>query len=325
MLIALILLALLNAFLAGFHSSAGVVATVISARALSPRAALISSALAAGAGPLILGTAVAATFSQQLIAPAALSSLLLLCSLMAGLIWILFTWWVGLPTSASHALVGGLLGAALAAAGPGAVQLAGLIKILIGLFISPPLGWLAGLLVMQVVLFAVQNATPRINVLFKQLQLFTTLGLALTVGSNDAQKFMGLIVLALFLSGQITTLDVPVWVMLASAAGFALGTLSGGYRLIRTLGGRIFKIRPVHSLSTQLAAGFVILGASLGGLPVSGTHVISTSIFGVGSAERLSKVRWQVARELLNAWALTIPITALLAGMGFWLLKGLLA
>ncbi len=323
MLPLLIVIALLNAFLAGFHGSAAVVATVISSRALSPRAALVCSALAAFIGPLVLGTAVANTISQQLISPSVLTPDVLVCGLLAAVSWVLFTWWMGVPSSASHALIGGLLGAAFAAAGPLAIQPLGLIKTIIGLFASPPLGWLAGLLVMPVILFFVQNATPRINLVFRRFQLFSTIGLAATIGSNDAQKFMGLIALALLLSGASTTFAVPGWAIVASAAAFALGTLSGGYRLIRTLGGRIFKVRPVHSLGAQLAAGGLILTASLTGLPVSGTHVMSTAIFGVGSAERLSKVRWQVAGDLLTAWALTLPLTALLAGAGYWLLKGL--
>lgn len=322
MLIIVLILALLNAFLAGFHGSAAVVATVISSRALTPRTALLWAALAAWLGPLLLGTAVANTLSQQLIAPAALSLEVLLCGLVAAASWITVTWLAGIPCSASQAVIGGLLGAAVTSAGFSSVQPFGLIKILIGLFISPPLGLLAGLGMMQVMLFVFRNATPRINVLFRQFQFVTTLGLALTVGSNDAQKFMGVMALALLITGQILTFQVPVWVMLASATAFALGMLSGGYRLIRTLGGRIFKIRPVHSLSAQLAAGIVMLAASLMGLPVSSTQVISTSVVGVGTAERLSKVRWQVALEMLTAWVLTIPLTATLAGLGLWLWKG---
>ncbi|MGQ0603652.1 MAG: inorganic phosphate transporter [Anaerolineales bacterium] len=322
MLTVVLVLALFNAFLAGFHGSAAVVATVISSRALTPRTALLSAALAAWLGPLLLGTAVANTISQQLIAPAALSLEVLVCGLGAAASWIAFTWLAGIPCSASQAVIGGLLGASITAAGFSAIQPLGLIKTLLGLFISPPLGLLAGLGMMQAMLALFRNATPRINTLFRRFQLVTTLALALTVGSNDVQKFMGLMALALLLAGQIVSFQIPIWVMLLSATAFALGMLSGGYRLIRTLGGRIFKIRPVHSLSAQLAAGMVVLVASLIGLPVSSTQVISTSVFGVGTAERLSKVRWQVAQEMLTAWVLTIPLTATLAGLGLWLWKG---
>lgn len=317
----MIFAALLNVFLAGFHGSAAIVATVISSRALSPRRALWSAAAAALAGPLLLGTAVANTLGQQLITPAALSLRVLLSALLAATSWSLFTWVVRIPSSASQALIGGLLGAASALAGAGAVQWPGLTKILIGLFVAPPLGLLAGLLVMQVVLRLVQNATPRANLWFKQLQLFTALGLALAVSSNDAQKLMGLITLALVLAGPLAAFQVPLWVMAACAAAFVLGMLSGGYRLIRTLGARIFRIRPIHAFSTQLAAMLVMFGASLTGWPVSTTQVISTAIFGVGSAERVSKVRWQVAGSLITAWVLTLPVTAALGAAGLWLLQ----
>lgn len=322
MLIFVLGLTFLNAFLAGFHGSAAVVATVIASRALSPRVALFWAALAAWLGPIVLGTAVANTISQQLIVPTALSLEVLACGLIAAASWITFTWFVGIPCSASQALIGGLLGAAVYNAGWAALQPVGFSKTLLGLFLSPPLGLLAGLGIMHLIRLLFGGATPRINVLFRQFQLFTTLGLALTVGSNDAQKFMGLVTLALVLAGQSADFQVPLWVLLASATAFALGMLSGGYRLIKTIGGRIFTLRPAHSLSAQLAAGLVVLVASLTGLPVSSTQVVSTSVFGVGAAERPSKVRWQVAREMLSAWALTIPVTATLAGGLLWLWKG---
>jgi len=322
LLILALTLALANAFLAGFHGSAAVVATVISSRALSPRIALLSAAGAAWIGPLVLGTAVADTISRQLITPAALSLEVLICGLASAACWIALTWLIGIPCSASQATIGGLLGASITVAGFSAVQSLGLIKTLLGLFVSPPLGLLAGLWMMRAMLSLFQSATPRVNVLFRRMQLGTTLGLAVTVGSNDAQKFMGLIALALFLGGQTANYHIPTWVILASGTAFALGMLSGGYRLIRTLGARIIKIRPVHSLSAQTASGLVVLAASLTGLPVSSTQVISTAVFGVGSAERLSKVRWQIAQEMLTAWALTLPVTAVLAGLSIWLWKG---
>lgn len=325
MVMLLVGVALLNALLAGFHGSAAVVATVISSRALAPRRALAVAGGAAFIGPLVLGTAVAGTLGRDLIAPAGMTPVVLLSALLAATVWVLFTWRVGVPCSASQALVGGLLGAATLAAGPGAVRAAGLWKVLIGLFISPPLGLLTGLAVMAGVLVLARRATPRANELFKRLQFFTSLALALVVSSNDAQKLMGLITLGLMLTGQQPAFSVPLWVVGASAAAFALGVLSGGYRLIRTLGGRIFRIRPVHGFSAQFAAGLVILGASLTGLPVSSTQVVSTAIFGVGSAERPTKVRWQVAGEMISAWVLTIPATAALAGLTYALLKGFLA
>ncbi len=315
-------LALSNAFLAGFHGSAAVVATVISSRALTPRVALLCAAGAAWVGPFILGTAVADTISRQLIAPPALTLEVLVCGLASAACWIALTWLLGIPCSASQATIGGLLGASITIAGFSSVQSLGLIKTLLGLFVSPPLGLLGGLWMMRAMLSLFQSATPRINEVFRKMQLVTTLGLAVTVGSNDAQKYMGLIALALLLGGQTADYHISIWVILASGTAFALGMLSGGYRLIRTLGARIIKVRPVHSLSAQTASGLVVLVASLIGLPVSTTQVISTAVFGVGSAERLSKVRWQIAREMLTAWALTLPITATLAGVSIWLWKG---
>lgn len=323
LLILTLALALTNAFLAGFHGSAAVVATVISSRALSPRVALVFAAAVAWVGPFVLGTAVADTISRQLIAPAALTQEVLICGLASAAFWIALTWLLGIPCSASQATIGGLLGAAITVDGFESIQSLGLIKTLLGLFVSPPLGLLGGLWMMRAMLSMFRNATPRVNVIFRRTQLATTLGLALTVGSNDAQKFMGLIALALLLGGQLPSYQIPTWVIAASGTAFALGMLSGGYRLIRTLGARIIKIRPVHSLSAQTASGLVVLVASLIGLPVSSTQVISTAVFGVGSAERLSKVRWQIAREMLTAWALTLPLTAILAGLGIWLWKGI--
>ncbi len=309
----------------GFHGSAAVVSTVISSRALPPRMALTLTALATFVGPLLFGTAVADTISQSLVQPTAWSPEVLLCGLLAAIGWTLLTWLAGIPCSASQALIGGLLGAVTAASGPGAVQQSGAWKVLSGLFISPPVGLVAGVLMMRLVLFLAQRATPRANNVFKRLQVLTSLCLALTVSANDAQKVMGVITVALVLGGLVPAFGVPAWVRLVSAGAFGLGIVSGGYRLMRTLGGRLFRIRPIHGFAAQLAAAGIIFGASYAGLPVSSTQLLSTAIVGVGSAERISKVRWQVAGEMMTAWFLTIPVTAILAGMGVWAWKGLLA
>ncbi len=322
MFISILAAALGGTFLMGFHASAAVVSTVISSRALAPRRALLLTVLATFVGPLVLGSAVANTIGRELAEPGAWSPEVLLCGLLAAISWSLFTWWVRLPSSVSQALIGGLMGALVAAAGPAAVQRAGLLKTLTGLFISPPAGLIVGGLVMWLTLSLAEYATPRINLAFKQLQIATSLGLALTVGANDAQKMMGVLTLGLLLFGQAATFDVPVWVRLACAAAFSLGVVSGGYRLIRTLGGRLFTIRPVHGFVAQLSAALVLFGASEVGLPVSSTQVLSTAIVGVGSAERLSKVRWQVAGDMVAAWVMTMPVTAVLGGAAIWLWKG---
>jgi len=244
-----------------------------------------------------------------------------LAGVIAAIIWNRVTWFLALPSSSSHALVGGLVGAAILAAGFKVIQPAGMIKILVALFVSPPLGFAAGFAVMRLILYFAQSATPRINDWFRQGQIFTSIGLALSHGANDSQKTMGIITLGLVASGQLKSFAVPLWVIVASAGAIALGTSLGGWRLIRTLGGRIFTIRPVHGFSTHIAATTVILGAALLGGPVSTTQVIGSAIMGVGSAERISKVRWDVAQEMLQAWGLTIPATMLFGAAALWLMR----
>jgi PiT family inorganic phosphate transporter len=322
-LIALIAAALIFDFLNGFNDSSSLVATVIASRAMSPRRALTLTAVAEFAGPFLFGVAVANTVGKGLIAPGVVTMPVVLAGVAAAIVWNRITWFIAVPSSSSHALVGGLMGAALLSAGLGAIQLGGLIKILLSLFLSPPLGFLAGFALMRLVLFLAQSATPRINDWFRQAQLFTSIGLALSHGANDSQKTMGVITLGLIASGQIESFDVPLWVVVISAGAIALGTSLGGWRLIRTLGGRIYTIRPVHGFTTHLGATGVILGAALLGGPVSTTQVISSAIMGVGSAERLSKVRWDVAEDMLWAWGLTIPATMLVGAGTLWLIRWL--
>jgi PiT family inorganic phosphate transporter len=216
-------------------------------------------------------------------------------------------------------LIGGLIGAVAVGAGFGAIKLAGLEKVLIALFISPLIGFVFGFILMRVVYFLVRGATPGINEFFKRAQFVTAMGMAFSHGTNDAQKTMGVITLSLVIGGVIPTFHVPIWVIASSAGAIALGTSVGGWRLIRTLGGKFYKIRPVHSFTSQLTSGIVILGASLFGGPVSTTQVVSSAIIGVGSAERLGKVRWRVAGDIVTAWIVTIPATALVSA-GIYLL-----
>jgi PiT family inorganic phosphate transporter len=231
------------------------------------------------------------------------------------------TWYLGLPSSSSHALIGGLLGAALLSGGLEVVRFDGLTKILLALLISPLAGFLAGFLVMRLTLFASQKAHPRVNDVFRRLQALTLIVLALSHGTNDAQKTMGVIAMGLVAGGYLEHFVVPVWVIAASAGSIALGTSLGGWRLIRTLGAKIFRVRPVHGFASQVAGASVILGAALMGGPVSTTQVMSSTIMGVGAAERLNKVRWMVLRDLVVAWVLTIPLTALLAGGAYSLIR----
>jgi PiT family inorganic phosphate transporter len=321
MLYALIAFALLFDFLNGYNDSSNIVATVIASRAMSPRRALLLTAVSEFAGPFLFGVAVANTVGKGLLDSAVITLPVVLAGVIAAIVWNRVTWFLALPSSSSHALVGGLMGAAILAAGLRAIQPGGLIKIIIALFVSPPLGFAAGFVVMRVILSLAQSATPRINDWFRQGQVFTSIGLALSHGANDSQKTMGIITLGLVASGELPSFEVPLWVVVVSAGAIALGTSLGGWRLIRTLGGRIYTIRPVHGFTTHITATAVILGAALLGGPVSTTQVIGSAIMGVGASERISKVRWGVGREMLQAWALTIPATMLFGAGTFWAMR----
>jgi PiT family inorganic phosphate transporter len=319
-LIAVIALALCFDFLNGIHDSSNIVSTMISSRAFSPRVALGVTALAEFLGPFIFGVAVAETIGNEIVAPNSISIQVILAALLSAILWNCLTWYLGLPSSSSHALIGGLIGAVAIGAGWQAIHLKGLEKVLIALFTSPILGFVFGFIILRLVILACWNATPRVNWIFKRGQIITALALALSHGTNDAQKTMGIITLALMTSGYLAFFVVPVWVIILCAGMIALGTALGGWRLIRTLGGKFYKIRPVHGLSSQLASTIVILGAALVGGPVSTTQVVSSSIMGVGAAERLNKVRWGTAKEIATGWLLTIPATALVAAGLYWVI-----
>jgi PiT family inorganic phosphate transporter len=319
-LIIVIALSLLFDFLNGIHDSSNVVATMISSRAFSPKVALGATAVANFIGPFIFGVAVAETIGHEIVAADTISTEVLLAALTSAILWNLLTWYLGFPSSSSHALIGGFIGAVVMGAGWQAIILGGLEKILIALFASPIIGFIFGYLILRLILLFSWNATPRINTLFKNGQLVTALALALSHGTNDAQKTMGIITLALVTGGYLTVFAVPIWVITLCATMIGLGTAVGGWRLIRTLGGKFFKIRPVDGFASQIAGAAVIIGASLVGGPVSTTQVVSSAIMGVGAAERVNKVRWGVAREIAAAWLLTIPATAILAAGLYWAL-----
>ena len=322
-LIAVIVLALAFDFLNGIHDSSNVVATMISSRALSPRLALGMTALANFVGPFVFGVAVANTIGHEIVSAESISENVILAALMSAIVWNLLTWYLGFPSSSSHALIGGFMGSVMIAAGWGAIQIDGLEKVLIALFVSPIIGFLIGYLILRLTILLSWNASPRINAIFRQSQVLTALALALSHGTNDAQKTMGIITLALVTGGYLSTFAVPTWVILVCALMIALGTMLGGWKLIRTLGGKFYKIRPVDGFASQLASAGVILAATLVGGPVSTTQVVSSAIMGVGTAERANKVRWGVAQEIAAAWLLTIPATALLAAGVYWLLEAL--
>lgn len=319
LLIVIIAIALIFDFLNGFHDSSNIVATMISSRAMSPRSALGMTAIAEFVGPFLFGVAVATTIGSEVVDPAALTSPAIIAALVSAILWNLVTWYFGWPSSTSHALIGGLIGAVAMGSGLATLRLAGLEKVLIALFVSPLLGLILGYLVLKIIYFLVRGASPGVNKVFKRAQWLTSLALALSHGTNDAQKTMGIIAMAMVTTGYTSRFHVPWWVILISAGAIALGTAFGGWRLIETLGAKFYKIRPVHAFGSQLTSTSIILGAALLGGPVSTTQVVSSSIMGVGSADRVSKVRWTVARDIAVAWLLTIPISALMAA-GLYLL-----
>ena len=313
LLIILIVLAIGFDFLNGVHDSSNIVATMISSRAIRPRMALTMTAIAEFCGPFIFGVAVANTIGNEIVASEHLNMLVIIAALVSAIVWNIVTWMLGIPSSSSHALIGGIIGAVVVGAGFQEIQMAGVIKVLISLFISPVIGFFAGMIIATLVYKLSWKATPKINGVFKKLQVITSFGLALSHGTNDAQKTMGIITLGLVISGVQKEFAVPFWVIVICAAAIALGTSVGGWQLIRTLGSKFYKIRPVHGFASQITSATVILTASLFGGPVSTTQVVSTAIMGVGAAERMSKVRWGVAGEIASAWLFTIPSTALLA------------
>ena len=318
-IIAIIALTLFFGFLNGMHDSRNVVSTMVSSRAYSPRVALGITILAELAGPFVFGVAVANSIGRGIADPAVINLQVILVALTAAILWNLLTWKLKIPSSSSHALIGGIIGAASARAGAGAIQVDGLMRILIALFASPIIGFIFGFLLLKLVLALCWNAAPRVNEFFKKSQLLTALALGLSHGSNDGQKTMGVITLALFIGGYIESFSVPFWVMCACALALALGTAIGGWTLLRKPARAYYKIRPVDGFSTQVTSALVIIIASLTGGPVSATQVINTAIMGVGTAERANKVRWGTASDIITAWILTIPATAFVAA-GLYLL-----
>lgn len=319
--IVLIIFALIFDFLNGVHDSSNIVATMISSRAFRPSVALGVTALAHFVGPFIFGVAVAETIGHEVVAAESITAEMIIAALLGAILWNLITWFLGIPSSSSHALIGGLIGAVWVGAGLKAIQLSGLEKVLLALFISPIIGLVFGFLFTKLIFFLFRNASPRINLFFKRSQIVTAIALAFSHSTNDAQKTMGVITLGLVITGYLPQFEVPLWVIAVSAGAIALGTALGGWRLIKTLGGKFYKIRPVDGFASQVTSAVIILSASLVGGPVSTTQVVSSAIIGVGSAERIKKVRWGVASEIAVAWLLTIPATALVAAGVYWFIR----
>jgi PiT family inorganic phosphate transporter len=313
LLLVLLAVAFVFDFLNGLHDSADAVATIIASRAMSARGALTLAALACLAGPFLLGVAVAETMGAGLVHPQSITIAVVLAALLAAGLCNAVTWYFGIPVSSSHALIGGMVGAAAAASGPAAIQAEGLWKVAAALLASPVLGFVAALAIMQATRWLLRNATPKANIALSRVQVLTAAVLAMSHGANDAQKTVGMVALGLVTLGLTPTFVVPWWTIVLSASAIALGTAVGGWRIIRTLGLRFYRIRPIHSFTSQTASAAVILGMSLAGGPVSTTQVTSLAIVGAGAAERKSQVRWSALGEIAVAWILTVPAAMLLA------------
>lgn len=310
--------ALVFDFINGFHDTANAVATVVSTGVLPMRTAILLAALFNFVGALS-GTAVATTVGKGLVAGDVVTQTVVLSALLGAIFWNLFTWYFGIPSSSSHALVGGLIGSAVMKAGTTAVQSQGVEKVVNSLIISPFIGFFLGLFIMIGLYWILRHTRPhRVAVLFRKLQMISAGFMAFSHGSNDAQKTMGIITMSLVAynaTGAQKEFAVPMWVVLACAAAMAAGTAAGGVRIIRTLGAKIIELKPIHGFAAETSAALTILGASHLGLPVSTTHVISSAIMGVGSSRRVSAVRWGVTAKILWAWVLTIPISAAVSAL----------
>jgi PiT family inorganic phosphate transporter len=323
LLVVVIVVALAFDFTNGAHDTANAIATVVSTRVLSPGTAVMMAALLNLMGALI-GTHVAQTVGSGIVHPDMIKGCqaLTLAALCGAIFWNLLTWYLGLPSSSSHALIGGLIGAALAYKGSEALNFFSIFyKILLPLVLSPAAGFVAGYLMMLALSWILRDAHPRkANRAFRKLQILSSAFMATSHGTNDAQKTMGIITLALFIGHQIPDTKVPLWVQLSCALVMAMGTATGGWKIIKTMGHKIFNLEAVHGFSAETSAAGVISAASLFGAPISTTHVISAAILGVGSSKRLSAVRWGIAGQMAVAWILTIPATGLVAAICFELL-----
>ncbi|MDP2305654.1 MAG: inorganic phosphate transporter [Pseudomonadota bacterium] len=325
LLILVVAAALVFDFINGFHDTANAIATVVSTGVLRPRTAVLMAAAFNIVGAF-LGTAVATTIGKDLLDPAQVTQQLVLSALLAAIAWNLFTWWFGLPSSSSHALVGGLVGAGYLHAGWDSINPTGVEKVVLALVVSPFFGFAAAFVGMIGTFWVVRRMRPaRINVVFRKLQLASAALMAVSHGQNDAQKTMGVITMALVsYTGSIDPagkFPVPFWVVIACALAMGLGTAAGGWRIIHTMGSKIFKLRPIHGFCAETSAALVLQVCSHFGLPTSTTHCITSAIMGAGATTRLSAVSWGVTRRILTAWILTIPVSAALGAACFSALR----
>ena len=320
-LFVLIALSIVYGFINGALDSSNVVATIISSRAMSPKRALVLSSIAHFIAPFIFGVSVAKTIGEGIVNPKAISLEIVFAALTGAILWNIITWILAIPSSSSHALIGGILGSVTIKYGFNIIKIEGIVKVLVALIISPILGLILGYIFMKVILFLIRGSSPKINIFFNKSQVLTSIALSLSHGSNDAQQTMGIITIVLVAAKLLTEFHVPLWVIFVSALAISLGTAFGGRKIIKTMGSKFYKIRPIHSFTTQLCSSSIILTAALLGGPVSTTHVVSSSMVGIGSAERLSKVRWGIVKNILTAWLITIPVSALIASGIYYIIS----
>jgi PiT family inorganic phosphate transporter len=319
----IVFVALVFDFINGFHDAANSIATVVSTRVLTPLQAVVWAAFFNFVAAFGFGVSVAKTVGRGVVETSVVDQWVILAGLIGAIVWDLITWAWGLPTSSSHALIGGFAGAAVAKAGFGSLVAGGLIKIGAFMILAPLIGLIVGFAMMVLTLNVFRHATPgRVDKIFRRGQLLSAAAYSLGHGTNDAQKTMGIIAVLLFTTGHLgPEFYVPLWVVLAAHAALALGTMSGGWRIVKTMGMRITKLRPVGGFCAETAGAITLLGTALAGIPVSTTQTISGSIMGVGAIQRLSAVRWGVAGRILWAWILTIPASALVAASAWALFR----
>lgn len=321
MLVLVIFAALAFDYINGFHDTANAIATCVSTRALTVRAAIIMAAVLNFAGAMV-STKVAATIGKGIVDKDNVTQMVVLAGILGAIIWDIVTWYYGLPSSSSHAIIGGLMGAVMAHAGSAALHWAGLQKIILALLISPVIGTFIGFVFMVIIYWTFRKKAPSgLNKGFKRLQIVSAAFMAFSHGTADAQKSMGVITMALLSYGLIPSFDVPTWVKIACAVSMGIGTAAGGWRIIKTVGHDFVKLQPVHGFCVETASAGVILGAASMGMPVSTTHVITSTILGVGLSKRISAVNWGVAQRIVIAWVLTIPASAIVAYASYLLLS----
>ncbi|NMA69645.1 MAG: inorganic phosphate transporter [Desulfitobacterium sp.] len=316
LLILVVFSALVFDYINGFHDTANAIATSVSTRALTPRRAIIIAAIMNFVGALV-SSGVAQTIAKDIVNPLYVTQEIVLAALLGAIFWNLLTWYYGIPSSSSHAIIGGMIGAAIAKLGVSVLQYKGILKIVAALIISPIIGFILGFIIMKTLYFIFGDMAPsKVNQGFRKMQVISASALAFNHGANDAQKAMGIITMALIASGlqDPSNLNPALWVKFSCALAMALGTAAGGWRIIRTMGGKIFKLEPINGFAADLTSSIVIWTATAFPglhLPVSTTHIVSGSIMGVGSAKRISAVRWGVAQQMAFAWVVTIPTSAL--------------